>query len=137
MEDQPTCGRGLAQNAAVPAALAAVAAGLAHHLEVHVRALDPGDAAAAQERGAYERVAQSLRSAAADLRAAAAQMASADDLPMGAHDIAAITTPDALGAFEAHVAAGAALRRVLDARREENAQMLEAIRAEVGSPDAG
>jgi hypothetical protein len=134
VEEQHTCGRGLAQNTVVPAALAAVAAGLAQNLEVHVRALDPGDAAAAQEQGVYERVAHSLRSAAADLQAAAVEMASAADLPMGAHDMAAITTTDALGAFEGYVAAEDDLRRLLDARREDNEQMLTAIRAEVGSP---
>ncbi len=137
MEEQPTCGRGLAQSAVVPAALAAVAAGLAENLEVHVRALDPGDAAAAQEQGVYERVAHRLHSAAADLQAAAAEMTSAVDLPMGAHDIAAITTTDVLDAFQGHVAAEDDLRRLLEARREENEQMLTAIRAEVGSPDVG
>ncbi len=137
MEEQPTCGRGLAENTVVPAALAAVAAGLARNLEVHTRALDPGDAAAAQEQGVYGRVAKSLRSAAADLQAAGAEMAAAADLPMGAHDMAAITTTDVLDAFEGYVAAEDDLRRLLDARREDNEQMLTAIRAEVGSPGVG
>ena len=95
-------------------------------------ALDPGDAAAAQEQGVYERVAHSLRSAAAELHAAAEEMASAVHLPMGAHDMAAITTTDVLLAFERYVAAEDGLRRLLDARREDNEQMLTAIRREVG-----
>lgn len=132
MEEQDTCGSGLAQSSPTPAALAAVAAGLAHNLEVHVRALDPDDAAAVQEQAVYERVARSLRDAAAELRTAAAEMAAAVDLPMGAHDIAAITTPDALDAFEGYVAAADGLGRLLDAQREGNEQMLAAIRAEVG-----
>jgi hypothetical protein len=134
-EEESTCGRGLAENAGVPAGLAAVAVELAQNLEVHVRALDPGDAATAQEQGVYARVAHSLRSAAADLQAAAAEMASAVDLPMGAHDMAAITTSDALGAFEGYVAAEDDLRLLLDARREDDEQMLTAIRAEVERPD--
>jgi hypothetical protein len=134
VEEQPTCGSGLAQNTVVPAALAAVAAGMAQNLEVHMRALDPADAAAAQEQGVYERVAGSLRSAAAALQAAAAEMASAAELPMGAHDMAALTTSDALGAFEGYVVAEDDLRRLLDARREDNEQMLTAIRAEVADP---
>jgi hypothetical protein len=137
VEEQPTCGHGLAQNTVVPAALAAVAAGLARNLEVHTRALDPGDAAAAQEQGVYECVAHRLRSAAAELRAAAEEMTSAVHLPMGAHDMAAITTTDVLDAFESYVAAEDDLRRLLDARREDNEQMLTAIRAEVGSPGVG
>jgi hypothetical protein len=137
VEDQPTCGRGLAQNAVVPAALAAVADGLAQNLEIHTRALNPGDAAAAQEQGVYGRVAKSLRSAAADLQAAGAEMAAAADLPMGAHDMAEITTTDALDAFKSFVAAENDLRRLLEARREDNEQMLTAIRAEVGRSDVG
>jgi hypothetical protein len=137
VEEQTTCGRGLAQNSVVPAALAAVAAGLAQNLEVHTRALDLGDAAAAEEQRMYERVAHSLRSAVADLQAAAAEMASAVDLPMGAHDMVAIITPDVLGAFEGYVAAEDDLRRLLDVRREYNEQMLTAIRAEVESPSVG
>jgi hypothetical protein len=78
--------------------------------------------------------AHSLRSAAADLQAAAAEMASAVDMPMGVHDMAVITTTRTLVAFEGYVAAEDDLRRLLDARREDNAQMLAAIRAEVGSP---
>jgi hypothetical protein len=63
VEEEPTCGRGLAPNTVVPSALAAVAAGLAQNLEVHTRALDAGDTAAAQEQAVYERIAQNLRSA--------------------------------------------------------------------------
>jgi hypothetical protein len=53
---------------------------------------------------------------------------------MGAHDIAAITTTDVLDAFAGHVAAEDDLRRLLEARREDNEQMLAAIRQEVGNP---
>jgi hypothetical protein len=133
VDEEPTCGRGLAQSADVPSALAAVAVGLAQNLEVHVRALAPDDPAAAQEDAVYDRVARSLRSAAADLEAAAAEMAAAVDLPMGAHDMAAMTSTDVLDAFAGYVAAENDLRRLLDARREENEQMLEAIQAELGS----
>ena len=137
MEEQETCGRGLPQSMVVPAALAAVAAGLAQNLEVHTRALDPSDTAAAQEQGVYERVARSLRGAAADLQAAAAEMASAVELPMGGHDMAAMTTTDVLGAFEGYVAAEDELCRLLEARREDDEQMLAVIRTEVGSPGVG
>lgn len=132
MEEEPTCGRGLAQSTAVPAGLAAVAAGLAQNLEIHTRALDLGDAAAAQELGVYERIARSLRTAAANLQTAAAEMASAVDLPMAAHDLAAVTTPDVLDAFERYVGAEDDLRRLLDARQVDNEWMLAAIRAEIG-----
>ena len=135
MEEEPTCGRGLAASAALPSALAAVAAGIAQNLEVHTRALDAGDPAATQERHVYERVVRSLRSAVLDLHATAEEMAAAVDLPMGAHDMAAMTTPDVLDAFERLVTAEEDLRRLLEERRAENEQMLAMIRAEVGSSD--
>jgi len=83
----------------------------------------------------YERIAQNLRSATTDLPAAVAEMASAVNLPMGAHDMAAITSTDVLKAFQGYVAAEDDLRRLLNARREDNEQMLTAIRAEVESPE--
>jgi hypothetical protein len=136
VEEEPTCGRGLAESTVVPTALAAVAAGLAENLEVHTRSLDPGDTVAMQEQGLYERIAHSLRSAAADLRAAATEMASARELPMGEHDMAALTAPDVLVAFERYVAAEDDLRQLLDGRRAENEQMLTAFRAEIARPEA-
>ena len=84
----------------------------------------------------YERVAHRLRSAAADLKTAAAEMAAAVDLPMAAHDLAEITTPDVLDAFERYVAAEEDLRRLLDARQMDNEQMITAIRSEIASPEA-
>jgi len=134
-EEEPTCGRGLAQAAALPAGLAAVAGGLAQNLEVHVRSLPVGDSAAAQERAVYERISRDLRSATASLKAAAAEMASAVDLPIADHDLAAFTSRDVLDAFESSVAAEGKLRRLLDARRVDNEQTLTAIRAEF-APDA-
>jgi hypothetical protein len=136
-DDEPTCGRGLADSAVVPSALAAVAAGIAQNLEVHTRALDPGDPAAAQERHVYERVVGSLRGAVLDLRAAAEEMAAAVELPMGAHDMAAMTAPDVLNTFERLVAAEVDLRRLLEERREDNEQMIMMIRAEVEAPERG
>jgi hypothetical protein len=137
VKEDPTCGRGLAQSSAVPAGLAAVAAGLARNLEIHTRALNVGDAAAAHERDVYERVARSLRSAATELQTAAADMASAVDLPMGVHDMAAITAPDVLDAFARFVAAEDDLRRMLDAQHVDNEQMLTAMRSEIGSSETG
>jgi len=136
-EEPATCGRGLAASAVMPSALAAVAAGMAQNLEVHTRALDPDDPAAGQEQGAYERIARSLRSAATDLRAAAAEMVAAVDMPMGAHDMAVMTTPEVLDAFERYVAAEEGLRRLLEAQRADNEEMLTMIRAAVGGHDGG
>jgi hypothetical protein len=130
--DQPTCGQGLAQNAAVPSGLAAVAGGLARNLEVHMNALDLDDPPAAEEHTVYERVAALLRRAEGDLTTAAAEMGRARDLPMGRHDMAAMTSPEVLDAFERHVGAERALHAVLGERRAATAQMLEGMRATIG-----
>ena len=129
-QEELSCGRGLAQAADVPAGLAAVAAGLAQNLEVHIKALGLGldDDAGVQEREVYERISRNLRSATVDLKAAATEMASAVDLPVAAHDMTALTTREVLDAFERSVAAEDELRRLLDARHVDNEQMLMAIR---------
>jgi hypothetical protein len=131
--EQQTCGKGLAENAVVPGALSGVAGRLAGNLELHMRALDRDDPAAAREHEVYARVARSLRSAAADLQAASTEMAAARELPMGHHDMAAITTPDVLDAFERYVGAEDELHALLGARREAHEQMLAAMRQAIGS----
>jgi hypothetical protein len=130
--DEQTCGKGMAQNSVVPAALAEVTGRLAGNLEVHMRALDRDDAAAAQEHAVYERVARGLRGAAADLRAASEEMAAARDLPMGRHDMDAMTSPDVLEAFERSVAAEDALHALLGERRAWREAMLAAMREAIG-----
>jgi hypothetical protein len=131
--DQQTCGKGLADNSVVPASLAEVAGGLAGNLEVHMRALDRDDPAAAREHAVYEQVARSVRSAAADLRAAAAEMAAARDLPMGRHDMAVMTSPPVLDAFGRYVAAEDDLRALLESRREGNDRILAAMREAIAA----
>jgi hypothetical protein len=130
--DEQTCGKGLAHNSVVPAALAVVAGRLAGNLEIHMRALERDDPAAAREHAVYERVARGLRGAAADLRAAGEEMAGARDLPMGRHDMRAMTSPDVLEAFERSVAAEDALHALLGERREWREAMLATMREAIG-----
>ena len=132
MAEEQSCGKGLADNAVVPGALAGVAGRLAGNLEVHMRALDRDDPAAAREHDVYERVARSLRSAAADLQAAASEMAAARELPMGRHDMDAMRSPDVLGAYERSVGAEDELQALLGARRAGHEQMLARMREAIG-----
>src|SRR3954466_6971463 len=113
MTEQQTCGKGLADNAVVAGALGGVAGRLAGNLEVHMRALDRDDPAAAPGHDVYERVARGRGGAATGLEDAAAEMAGARELPMGRHDMAALTSPDVLDAFERYVAAEDELRALL------------------------
>jgi hypothetical protein len=130
--DEPTCGKGLAHNAAVPRALATVAGRMARNLDVHMRALDRTDEASEREYAVYDGVSHRLRSACAALEAAAEEMTAARDLPMGRHDVAAMTRPEVLDAFEAYVQAEGDLRDLLDARAGANDKMLAAMRAAIG-----
>jgi hypothetical protein len=132
MSEQQTCGKGLADNSVVPAALGEVAGDLARNLEVHMRGLERDDPAAAREYEVYERVSRTLREAAAALRAAAGEMAAARDLPMGRHDMQALTSPEVLDAFDRYVAAEDELRELLDGRRAAMTQMLGAMRQAIG-----
>jgi hypothetical protein len=52
-DDQPTCGKGIAANAVLPAKLAELTAATAEVLERHTKALDLTDPAAREEREAY------------------------------------------------------------------------------------
>ena len=93
-----------------------------------MRALDRDDPAAAREHDVYERVARSLRSAAADLQAAASEMAAARELPMGRHDMDAMRSPDVLEAYERFVGAEDELHALLGARRAAHEHMLTRMR---------
>jgi hypothetical protein len=116
--ERRTCGRGLAEHAALPAKLAELTAALAENLEVHMQALDLGDAAAAQEHRAYASLAERHRSLAAQLRATGEEMAGYRELPMGRHDEHAMASPEA----------GAAFERFLRVQRELVAVLEESVR---------
>jgi hypothetical protein len=49
MEEEPTCGKGLAEQSVLPAKLGQLMASLAENLEVHLKALDLTDENARQE----------------------------------------------------------------------------------------
>jgi hypothetical protein len=100
MDQQPTCGQGIAQNAALPAKLAEVFADVAEVLEIHLTALDPKDKGSLPEFDAYVALATEHRELESRVRALAMQMGSYRDLPMAKHDMTVLTSPDAAKAFE-------------------------------------
>lgn len=123
MQEQPTCGQGLAQNAVTPAHLAQVAAATAVVLEVHMGALNPDG----PEFEAYRQITEHHRRAAADLAEAARLMAEARDLPMGSHDMSVMTGPAVLETFSDLVSAKAHLTALLHAQEAEDQQLLTAM----------
>ena len=109
MDQQPTCGKGLAEHATLPAKLGDLAAAMAENLEVHQQALDVTDENARKEHHAYEKLAQEFRCV---------------DLPMGRHDQRAMAAPTALQAFRNFVRIEEDLLAMLRTAVERDQKML-------------
>jgi hypothetical protein len=124
MDEQQTCGRGLAEHAALPARLAEVTEAMASNLQVHMAALELDDEPARQEHAVYLRLAEEQRQAAARLRAVASEMAGARDLPMGRHDTQTMTSPEVGDAFHRFVTAKQDLLDLLQGMVEQDRRML-------------
>jgi hypothetical protein len=133
VEDQQTCGKGLAENAVLPEKLGAVAAAMADVLENHIQALDLTDPNATAEHDAYTKLVDAHRKIAAELRATADQMAGYGDLPMGGHDEQVMTSPDVLRTFEAFVNAKQVLHALLERHAGEDQEMLAQMQRAIGS----
>lgn len=126
----PTCGRGLAEHAAIPAALGAVVAALARNLEVHQTTLDLDDANSRREHQAYVELAAEHRITADRLMKSARQMASYRDLPMGAHDTRALSDARVVEAFRSYVEAEEALLELLQEAVDRDRKMLAGMRSQ-------
>jgi hypothetical protein len=104
MEQQPTCGQGLAEHAALNAKLADVFAAVAENLELHLKSLDPTDKASRPEFDAYVALSTEYRELESRMRALALRMESCRDLPMANHDMTVLTSRDASQALERLIA---------------------------------
>jgi hypothetical protein len=124
MDEQQTCGRGLAEHSALPAQLAEVIEAMASNLQVHMQALELDDEPARQEHAVYLRLAEEQRQTAARLRAVASEMAAARDLPMGRHDAQTMSSPEVGDAFLRFVKAKQELLDLLQGMVEEDRRML-------------
>lgn len=100
-----TCGKGLAEHAAIPAKLGELITALADNLELHMPALVLSDPNAKLEHEAYAKLAAEHRAIAERLTAVAAHMAGYRNLPMGAHDMAVMQAPERMEAFGSYVKA--------------------------------
>jgi hypothetical protein len=127
MDEQQTCGRGLAENAALPAKLGELTRALGAILEAHVPSLDPTDEPSRKEREVYRRLVDELEHVGAQLGGIARRMDQARDLPMGRHDQAAMGSPAVGQSFRRFVEIEQELRTMLERRLEHDRQMLAAI----------
>jgi hypothetical protein len=120
----PSCGSGLAENAPLPAKLGELAAALAENLEVHMTTLDLEDEDSRREHDVYRKLAQAHREAAARLQAVSTAMAGQRSLPMGRHDLEALSSPKPLAAFKRFVESEERLLDLLRQRVEQDRAML-------------
>jgi hypothetical protein len=127
MDEQQTCGRGLAEHSVLPARLAEVIEAMADNLRVHLQALELDDEPAREEHAVYLRLAEEQRQAAGRLRAIAGEMAAARDLPMGRHDAQTLTSPEVADAFRHFVKAKQVLLATLQGMAEQDQRMLAAM----------
>src|SRR5687768_8886230 len=100
MAEQPTCGKGLAENATLPWKLGELAAAMSAVLEAHIPSLDLTDENSRKEHDVYQHLVTEFRQAAAQMEAIARQMSASSDLPMGRHDMAMIASEAVLHSFE-------------------------------------
>ena len=127
MDEQQTCGRGVAEHSVLPARLAEVIEAMADNLRVHLQALELDDEPAREEHAVYLRLAEEQRQAAGRLRAIAGEMAAARDLPMGRHDTQTLTSPEVADAFRHFVKAKQVLLATLQGMAEQDQRMLAAM----------
>jgi hypothetical protein len=127
--EQPTCGKGLAENSVLPARLGKLLAAMADNLEVHMNALDLTDQNSRSEHDAYEELVKEFRQNAAQLYVAADHMAGYRDLPMGRHDEQAMTHPNVRSTFETFVNQKQELLSLLQQTAERDRELLEMMRS--------
>ncbi len=128
--DQPTCGKGLAENSVLPARLGSLLDAMVENLKVHRKALDLTDQNSRAEYQAYEQLVKELQQAASQLQATASQMAGYRDLPMGKHDEQAMTHPSVRDTFEKFVQQKQELSSLLEQTIERDNKLLETMRSQ-------
>lgn len=130
-EEEPTCGKGLAQQSVLPAKLGELMASVAENLEVHMKALDLTDENARKELDAYARLVKEHREIAAQLTATANEMAGYWDLPMAKHEKKAMLDPKVLKAFEKYMNLEQELLALLQKHVEQDQKMLVEMRSAI------
>lgn len=123
-EEEWTCGKGLAANAALPRTIGTVLAGLAEVLDNHMQALVTTSPESRPEYDAYEKLVGEYRALASQLAATAAVMEDCREVPDGVHDEAAMAEPSAREVFENLVRAEEDLLGLLQQSAAEHRAML-------------
>ena len=127
MAEQPTCGRGLADNAALLEKFGKVTGAVGDVLDAHIPSLDLTDEPSRKEHELYEWLVEEHRRVAGQLEAIARQMAASRDLLMGRHQPEAMASPAVSRSFQRFVELEQDLAAALQLRLEQDQRMLDGI----------
>lgn len=125
MEEQPTCGQGLAAHALVPQLIAALMNATSDNLIAHLPMLVAGDADTQHERSVYERLSGMHLEAAAMLDAIATEMKEQHDMRMGQHDVETMSHENMSKALESMARAEAQLVAQLEVQLADHRAMVD------------
>jgi hypothetical protein len=128
MAEQPTCGQGVAEYAALPEKLAALFEAMADTLAHHRKALDLDDPAAREEDADFAKLIDEQRELVTRLRSVEARMSGYKNLPMGRHDESIMGGPLTLKTFAEYVEREAELVRLLQEQLARDQARLESMR---------
>jgi hypothetical protein len=129
MNEQQTCGKGLAQNAALPAKLGELISAVGGILEAHIPSLDLTDQRSQREQEVYQRLVEDHRRAGFLLESIARQMAGSGDLPMGKHEEKKLASPTVVRSFQRFVQLEQELLTMLESRLDQDKEMLASIQS--------
>lgn len=129
MTDEPTCGQGLAQHARVPQLIGELMNAVADNLVAHLPMLVASDEETQHEKRVYEHLSGRHREAAATLQAIGTEMARHRDMPMGQHELQAMSRRDVIDALEGMIRAEAQLVARLQQHLAEHQAMVDGMRS--------
>ena len=127
--DQPTCGKGLAENSVLPEQISKVIAAMAENLETHMQALDLSDKNTSVEYAAYESLVKELKESALQLHLTANQMSGYRTLPMGRHNMKEMNHPRVREMFDKFMKEKRDLLSLLEGTMQRDNQILETMSA--------
>jgi hypothetical protein len=129
MDDEPTCGKGIAANAALPATIAELVTALADTLDAHRPALDQNEPAGRAEDEAYATLVREQREIATRLASLASRMQGYRTLPMASHDMTVMADLARMAPYARFVA----IQRQLADMLQQSVSQGEAMLAETPS----
>lgn len=130
MTSEPTCGEGLAQHAALPKLVGALLDSMADNLVAHLGSLVADDQDTQHEKRVYEGLAARHREVSGMLNAIGDEMAGCREMPMGAHDLDALSRPPVTEAMTRMIRAETDLVAFVEQQLTHHRAMLD----DVGSP---